>query len=401
MPGAPIVLCLNAGSSSLKFSVWGGESCLGQGEVEEIGRPGTVAWVTPAGGQPRRLSGSWRDHREAIDGVFALLGEHALPEPAGVGHRLVHGGPDHAAPERVTKELLGELRALVPLAPLHMPKGLDGVEAVAERFPDLPQAVCFDTAFHRDLPEPARRLPLPRALTEETGIRRFGFHGLSYEYVVEHLGPAARGRVVIAHLGSGASMAAVRDGRPIDTSMGLTPAGGFMMGTRTGDLDPGVLLYLMREKGYDADRLDRLVNGESGLRGVSGSTGDVRSLLERRKEDAHADLALTMFSYQVRKQVGAFAAALGGLDTLVFTGGIGERAAPVRAEICDGLGHLGVHLDPARNAAHQSPASAPGSTCQVRIVNTREDLMIARHCRAVLFDRPDRDRSTPIAPIAR
>ena len=385
MPSEPIVLCLNAGSSSLKFSVWGGESCLGQGEVEEIGRPGTVAWVTPAGGQSRRLPGSWRDHREAVDGVFALLGEHALPEPAGVGHRLVHGGPDHAAPERVTKELLVDLRALVPLAPLHLPKGLDGVEVVAERFPDLPQAVCFDTAFHHDLPEPARRLPLPRALTDETRIRRFGFHGLSYEYVLEHLGPAARGRVVIAHLGNGASMAAVRDGRPIDTSMGLTPAGGFMMGTRSGDLDPGVLLYLMREKGYDADRLDRLVNQESGLRGVSGTTGDVKSLLERRDQDEHADAALTMFCYQVRKQVGAYAAALGGLDTLVFTGGIGERAAPIRAEICHGLGHLGVRLDPARNAAHQSPASVPGSGGQVRIVNTREDLMIARHSRAVLF----------------
>jgi acetate kinase len=166
-----------------------------------------------------------------------------------------------------------------------------------ERFPDLPQAVCFDPAFHHDLPEPARRLPLPRALTDETRIRRFGFHGLSYEYVLEHLGPAARGRVVIAHLGNGASMAAVRDGRPIDTSMGLTPAGGFMMGTRSGDLDPGVLLYLMREKGYDADRLDRLVNQESGLRGVSGTTGDVKSLLERRDQDEHADAALTMFCY--------------------------------------------------------------------------------------------------------
>jgi acetate kinase len=252
--------------------------------------------------------------------------------------------------------------------------------------------VCFDTAFHRDLPELARRLPLPRALTDGAGIRRFGFHGLSYEYVLEHLGPAARGRVVIAHLGNGASMAAVRDGRPIDTSMGLTPAGGFMMGTRTGDLDPGVLLYLMREKGYDADRLDRRVNRESGLLGVSGSTGDVKSLLERRAEDARADLALTMFCYQVRKEIGAYAAALGGLDTLVFTGGIGERAAPVRAEICDGLGHLGVHLDPSRNAAHQSPASVPGAGCQVRIVNTREDLMIARHCRAVLFDRLNQGR---------
>jgi acetate kinase len=401
MPGAPIILCLNAGSSSLKFSVWGGESCLAEGEVEEIGRPDTFAWVTPAGGQPRRLPGAWADHREAIDGVFSLLGQHSLPRPAGVGHRLVHGGPDHAAPERVTRSLLAELRALVPLAPLHLPKGLDGVEAVAEHFQDLPQAVCFDTAFHRDLPELARRLPLPRTLTDETGIRRYGFHGLSYEYVLEHLGPDGRGRVVVAHLGNGASLAAVRDGRPIDTSMGLTPAGGFMMGTRTGDLDPGVLLYLIREKGYDADRLDRLVNRESGLLAVSGSTSDVKSLLARRDRDAQADLALTMFCYQVRKQVGAYAAALRGLDTLVFTGGIGERAAPLRAEICEGLGHLGVRLDPGRNAAHQSLASVPGASCQVRIVNTREDLMIARHSRAVLFADRAHPRSTTTAPPTR
>lgn len=386
MAGAPVLLCLNAGSSSLKFSVWDGDRCLGEGEVEEIGRPGTFAWVAPAGEPRRRLPGRWADHREAVDGVFSLLGEHPLPRPAGVGHRLVHGGLHHVAPERVSKELLDDLRALVPLAPLHMPSGLDGVEAVAERFPDLPQAVCFDTAFHRDLPEPAWRPPLPRALVDETGIRRFGFHGLSYEYVLEHLGPAGRGRMVIAHLGNGSSLAAVRDGRPVDTSMGFTPTGGFMMGTRTGDLDPGVLIFLMRQKGYDADRLDRLVNRESGLLGVSGETGDVKSLLERRDGDPRADLALTMFCYQVRKQIGAYAAALGGLDTLVFTGGIGERAAPVRAEICEGLGHLGVQIDPGRNAAHQSPVSRPDAGCAVRIVNTREDMMIARHCRAVLFD---------------
>ncbi|HJR03655.1 MAG TPA: acetate/propionate family kinase [Methylomirabilota bacterium] len=385
MPGAPIVLCLNAGSSSLKFSVWDGEESLGEGEVEEIGRPGAFAWLRAPGTPTRRLPGRWADHGEAVTGVFALLGEHTLPTPEGVGHRLVHGGARHVAPERVTPALLGELRALVPLAPLHLPSGLAGVEAVAARFPALPQAVCFDTAFHRDLPESARRLALPRALADAAGIQRFGFHGLSYEYVLEHLGAAGRGRVVIAHLGSGASMAAVRDGRPVDTSMGMTPTGGFMMGTRTGDLDPGVLLYLLREKGYDADRLDRLVNKESGLLGVSGTSADMATLLERRERDEAAALAVAMFCYQVRKQVGAFAAALGGLDTLVFTAGIGERAAAVRAEICAGLEHLGVRLDPARNAAHADPLSAPGRACAVRVVATREDMMIARHSRAVLF----------------
>ena len=390
MPGAPIVLCLNAGSSSLKFSVWAGEECLGQGEVEEIGRPDPAAWLKTPGGPERRLPGRWADHGEAVDGVFALLSEHTLPEPAGVGHRLVHGGRSHVAPERVTAGLLADLRALVPLAPLHLPSGIAGVEAVATRFPALPQAVCFDTAFHRDLPDVARRLALPRALADPAGIQRFGFHGLSYEYVMERLGPAGRGRVVIAHLGNGASMAAVRDGRPVDTTMGFTPAGGFMMGTRTGDLDPGVLVYLLREKGYDANGLDRLVNKESGLLGVSGVSADMKTLLERRERDEGAALAVAMFVYQARKQVGAFAAALGGLDTLVFTGGIGERAAPVRAEICDGLGHLGVHLDPARNAASRNPASMPGSGCQVRIVVTREDLIIARHTRGVLF--PDGER---------
>jgi acetate kinase len=385
MPDAPIVLCLNAGSSSLKFSVWDGEESLGDGEVEEIGRPGAFAWLRTPGAPPRPLPGRWADHGAAAAGVFALLGEHALPPPAGVGHRLVHGGRRHVAPERVTAALIAELRALIPLAPLHLPSGLAGVEAVAARFPALPQAVCFDTAFHRDLPAVARRLPLPRALVDAAGIERFGFHGLSYEYVLERLGAAGRGRVVIAHLGSGASMAAVCEGRAVDTTMGLTPAGGFMMGTRTGDLDPGVLLYLMREQGYDAERLDRLVNKESGLVGVSGASADMKVLLERRARDEAAALAVAMFCYQARKQVGAFAAAMGGLDTLAFTGGIGERAAPVRAEICDGLGHLGVRLDPARNAAHEDPPSVPGSGCAVRIVPTREDLMIARHSRAVLF----------------
>jgi acetate kinase len=385
---APAVLCLNAGSSSLKFSVYrDGERGLAEGAVEEIGREGARAWIKRAGGSPEQISGRFADHGAAVAGVFDLLGRHALPEPAGVGHRLVHGGEDHAAPERVTPVLLAALRRLVPLAPLHMPSGLAGVEAVAAKYPNVPQVVCFDTAFHRDLPDVARRLPLPSSLPP-VALRRFGFHGLSYEYIVSRL-DASAGRTVIAHLGNGASMAAVRDGRSVDTTMGLTPAGGFMMGTRTGDLDPGVLTYLMREAGYDADRLDRLVNRESGLLGVGGSA-DMKTLLERRERDPRASLAVAMFCYQARQTIGALAAGLGGLDTLVFTGGIGERAAPVRAAICEELGHLGIRLDPARNAAHADPSSAPESRCAVRVIDTNEELIIARHCRAVLFPtRPE------------
>jgi len=383
MTAAPVVLCLNAGSSSLKFSVYEDDDrCLAEGAVEEIGRDGTRAWIKRVGGAAEKMSGRFADHGAAVAGVFDLLGRHALPEPAGVGHRLVHGGESHAAPERVTPALLAALRRLVPLAPLHMPSGLAGVEAVAAKYPTVPQVVCFDTAFHCDLPDVARRLPLPSSLPS-AALRRFGFHGLSYEYVVSRLGAAA-GRTVIAHLGNGASMAAVRDGRSVDTTMGLTPAGGFMMGTRTGDLDPGVLTYLMREAGYEAERLDRLVNRESGLLGVGGSA-DMKTLLERRDRDPEAGQAVAMFCYQARKTIGALAAGLGGLDTLVFTGGIGERAAPVRVAICEGLGHLGVRLDPARNAAHAETVSVTGSPCAVRVIDTNEELMIARHCRAVLF----------------
>ena len=257
------------------------------------------------------------------------------------------------------------------------------MEAVTARFPALPQVACFDTAFHHRMPELARRLPLPRTLWD-AGIRRYGFHGLSYEYIVWRLGPAARGRTIIAHLGNGASMAAVRDGMPVDTTMGLTPAGGFMMGTRSGDLDPGIAIYLLRGKGYDADRLERLVNNESGLLGVSESSPDMKTLLELREKEPAAAQAVSMFCYQLRKSIGAFAAALGGLDLLVFTGGIGERAAPVRWEACQGLEHLGLQLDPERNTAHADTVSRPDSRCMVRVIPTDEDLMIARHTLAAL-----------------
>jgi len=384
------ILCLNAGSSSLKFAVYGrtpnpeGETTpLVAGAVERIGLSQSLLQVSTDGAGGTETEGEYKDHSSAVQAVLDLLERRGLPALDAVGHRLVHGGPTHTTPERLDARLMESLRKLAPLAPLHLPGELSVIEAVSARFPALPQVVCFDTAFHHRMPEEARRLPLPRALWD-AGIRRYGFHGLSYEYIVWRLGPAARGRTIIAHLGNGASMAAVRDGLPVDTTMGLTPTGGFMMGTRSGDLDPGVLLYLLREKGYDSERLDRLVNDESGLLGVSGLSPDMKTLLERRGREPAAAQAVAMFCYQLRKHIGALAAALGGLDTLVFTGGIGERAAPVRWEACQGLDHLGLRLDAESNAAHADTVSRRDSRCVVRIIPTQEDLMIARHVRKAL-----------------
>jgi len=382
------ILSLNSGSSSLKFAFYkaepAGERLLVSGAVERIGLAEGLLWVRGAdgGGSLLERKEDFLDHEAAVDAVFGAAARLRLPEPGAVGHRVVHGGADHSAPERVDGRLLADLRALVPLAPLHLPGAVAGIEAVAARFPHLPQAACFDTAFHRLMPELAQRFALPGALWEE-GVRRYGFHGLSYEYVLDALGDAARGRVIVAHLGNGASMAAVRDGAPVDTTMGFTPAGGFMMGTRSGDLDPGVLIHLMRERGWGADEIERLVTREAGLLGVSGLSPDMKTLLAAR-EHPQAALAVDLFCYQARKHVGALTAVLDGLDTLVFTGGIGERAAPVRWRICEGLAHLGIEIDTERNQAHAGTISTPRSPCIVRVIPTDEDLMIARHTRRLL-----------------
>jgi acetate kinase len=280
--------------------------------------------------------------------------------------------------------LVDELRRLTPFAPLHLPDEIAGIEAVTSRFSNLPQVACFDTAFHRSMPEVAQRFPLPRALWEE-GIRRYGFHGISYEYIVRSLGDNLPSRIIIAHLGNGASMAALKDGSPMDTTMGFTPTGGFMMGTRCGDLDPGLILYLLQQQHFDGQRLERLVNHESGLLGVSGVSSDMKMLLERRDSEQDAALAVEMFCYQLRKHIGALTAVLRGLDLLVFTGGIGERAAPVRWEVCRGLEHLGIELDRGRNDAHADTISADHSRCVVRVIPTNEDLMIARHTHHLIF----------------
>jgi acetate kinase len=379
MSAATRILCVDSGSSSLRLARYDGETRSASVVVARIGLERGTLTVEDGEGR-RETPGRFADVRDAIRAGLDALGASA---PGAVGHRIVHGGPDHMAPERVTPALLADLHALVPFAPLHLPAALACIDELGARFAGVPQVACFDTAFHRTMPAVSRRLPLPRALADK-GIRRYGFHGLSCEYVVSAVGAATLGRAVIAHLGNGCSLTAVRDGASIDTTMGFTPAGGVMMGTRSGDLDPGVLVHLLAHEGYDAAALARLVEHESGLLGVSGASPDMQTLLELRAERPAAAEAVELFCHQVRKLIGALAAVLGGLDTLVFTGGIGEHAAPVRWEVCHGLEHLGIRLDPERNARHAATAGVDGSACTVRIVPTDEALVIARHTRRVL-----------------
>jgi acetate kinase len=389
MTSALVILCLISGSSSLKFALYqlegASDTTLAEGSVERIGLPIGRLWVhDQASGAAVDEPGTFHDHPAAVQAAFAAMERLQLPALDAVGHRIVHGGAEHIAPERVDGQLLEDLRRLIPYAPLHLPAEIQGIEAVSLHFPQLPQVACFDTAFHRRMPELAQRFPLPRVFWDE-GVRRYGFHGLSYEYIIDQVGAMSLGRAVIAHLGNSASMAAVHNGEPVDTTMGFTPTGGFMMGTRSGDLDPGLLIYLLTEQSYDAATLGQLLNDQSGLLGVSGISPDMRTLLERREHDAHAAQAIDMFCYQLRKTIGALAAALDGLDTLVFTGGIGEHAAPVRWEVCRGLAYLGIELDAQQNDRHATVISSAKSHCMVRVVSTNEDLMIARHTRTLLF----------------
>jgi acetate kinase len=385
-PASLHCLCVNTGSSSLKLALYrvgddNTESCLWRGVAREIGTP--AACIQRDGHcEKHRLP----QHRTALD---ILLRDPDLPHVDAVGHRVVHGG-EHIRPECVTPDLLTRLHALIPLAPLHLPAALAGISAVSEQLPEVPQVACFDTAFHAGLPDYASTLPLPQRY-RELGIHRYGFHGLSCEYIVRELGVRAQGRVVVAHLGNGASLTALSDGRSVDTTMGLTPCGGVMMGTRSGDLDPGVLLYLMREQGLDPAALERLLNHEAGLLGVSGLSPDLSVLLGH--DEAGARLAIGLFSYQVRKAVGALATTLDGLDRLVFTGGIGEHAAPVRGSICEGLRHLGVTLNPERNAANDRYISTDGSDCEVLVIPTDEDSIIAQHCRHILAKSTPRNKA--------
>jgi acetate kinase len=351
---------VNSGSSSVKLALFRGDERLASSSV-----------------------GGVTDHGQAVHQALADLEARGFPPPDAAGHRFVHGGPRLHSPQRLDANLLASLKEAIPFAPLHLPAALLGVEAVSARRHGMPQVVCFDTDFHWDMPQVARRLPLPREL-DEAGVRRYGFHGLSYESVVADVGAERLGRAVIAHLGNGASMAAIRDGKSVDTTMGLTPAGGFMMGTRSGDLDPGVLVHLLDAHGYDSKRLEELVDRRSGLLAISERTSDMRELLQARSSDRRAALAVEMFCYQARKAAGALAVALGGIDSLVFTGGIGEHAPAIRAGICNGLEPLGVRLDASRNSANADVISEAGSPCTVRVVLANEERCIARHTTQVL-----------------
>ncbi|MGD1002675.1 MAG: acetate/propionate family kinase [Candidatus Brocadiia bacterium] len=386
-PAKPHILTINGGSSSIKFALFeAGVSPrrILEGALERIGLPEAVLRVkgsNPADNFSRPVTAP--DHTTAVGVLMDWIEERGGRDSlTAVGHRVVHGGPKYSEPQRITPEMVQELHRLSPFDPDHLPEEILLTEAFHRRFPDLPQVACFDTAFHHDLPRVARLLPIPRRY-EAQGVRRYGFHGLSYAFLIGELArlagtKAAHGRVILAHLGNGASLAAVRDGKSVDTSMSFTPTAGIPMSTRSGDLDPGLVWYLARTEKMSAKQFNEMVNFQSGLLGVSETSSDMRDLLDREKQDVRAAEAVAMFCYQARKWIGAFAAALGGLDTLVFAGGIGENAPTVRARICDGLGFLGIELDAERNAANEGVISAAAGRVAVRVIHTDEEHMIAK-----------------------
>ena len=380
------ILTINGGSSSLKFALFdqANQSVrLFSGRVDRIGLK-DARWIIVQKGVGREENcGVEAPNQQAAVHLLIDWLERAVgfAEIAAVGHRVVHGGNRFQKPELVTAELIEELRKISPCDPDHLPGEIELIEAFRNQAPDLPQVACFDTAFHHDMPRVAQIVPIPRRF-EAAGVRRYGFHGLSYAYLMEELARVAspeeaRGRVILAHLGAGASLAAVQHCRSVDTIMGFTPTSGLVMGTRTGDLDPGLVRFLSRAEGMTVDQFDNIVNRESGLLGISETSSDVRDLLARQDVDVRAGEAIELFCYQAKKGIGAFAAALGGLDTLVFAGGIGENAPEIRRRICAGLGFIGIDLDEGRNASNALLISTDQGPVKVRVIRTDEELMIA------------------------
>ena len=385
----PLVGVVNAGSSSVKFALYEGDARLLSGQVEGIGARPAMSAKDGAGRAVPALDVTRTPPETPADALLLLMpwlrdwlgGRQVLA----LGHRVVHGGPNHTRPERVTPALLEELARLSPLAPLHQPHNLAPIRATLERNPGLPQVACFDTAFHGTNPAVAQAFAIPHEFAER-GIRRYGFHGLSYEYIASRLpdlAPAiAGGRVVVAHLGNGASLCALQAGRSIATTMGFSALDGLPMGTRCGELDPAVILHLMREEGLTPTEVEALLYRRSGMLGLSGVSSDFRDLLA--SEDPRARFALDVFVYRVRRHIASLAAALGGLDGLVFTAGVGENAAPIRAAICQGCAWLGLDFDADANQAAASCISRPGSRVAAHVIPTDENLMIARHTRNVI-----------------
>jgi acetate kinase len=391
-PATPHILTINGGSSSIKFAIYQAGQPLKRGlhgKVDRIGLPGTnLTFDAPTKKNPgcRKLVAA--DHKSAANALIDWLEKQMdFSSVKAAGHRVVHG-MKHTEPEIVTQELLVELHRISPNDPDHLPREIELIETFRDHYPKLLQVACFDTAFHQTMPRVAKLLPIPRRF-DDKGIQRYGFHGLSYAFLMEELArlgdPAAtKGRVILAHLGNGASLAAVRDGKSMDTSMGFTPTAGLVMSTRSGDLDPGLAPFLLRTEQMTTSQFFEMVNHESGLLGVSETSSDMHDLLDHEKKDVRAAEAVALFCYQAKKWIGSFAAALGGLGTLVFAGGIGENAPVIRARICDGLDFLGIELDKSRNAKTAAVISKNSSRVTVRVIRTDEELMIARsvlrHC---------------------
>ncbi len=387
------ILAINTGSSSIKFSLYETgevEKLLCTGSLTRIGHEGGAFSVTD--GHASSLASesvAVPDHNAACAYLSNwVLKQGEAYKPDAIGHRMVHGGPRYSSPQVVSPELIASLEELVPYAPEHLPQALKAVSQASKLFPGTLQVTCFDTSFHSSMPPVARFYPLPESIRSE-GVQRYGFHGLSYEYLLGELErqggrDVAQGRIILAHLGHGASMAAVKEGRSIDTTMGFSPAGGLVMSTRTGDLDPGVILFLLQQDKMSAAQIKEMVNRQSGLRGISGISDDMQVLLSMERQNLKAREAVDMFCYRAKMSIGSYAAVMGGLDTLVFSGGIGEHAAEIRGRICEGLDFLGIAVESSRNDVSSPVISPDGSAVTVRVIATNEELMIVRHTLAIL-----------------
>lgn len=395
------ILTINGGSSSIKFALFEAGNSLGRildGGIERIGLPNaalTLKAANPVDSFSRPVAAP--NHTAAVGALMEWIEERSDTDTlCAVGHRVLQGGPKYYKPQLITADMLAEMRRLSPFDPDHIPEEIELIEAFRRRFPDLPQIACFDTAFHHDLPRVAQLIAIPRRY-EAQGIRRYGFHGLSYSFLVEELGrvagpEAATGRVIFAHLGNGASLTAVLDGKSFDTSMSFTPASGVPMSTRSGDLDPGLVSYLAATEEMSAKEFNKMVNSQSGLLGISETSSDMRDLLEHEAQDVRAAEAVALFCYQVKKWIGAFTAALGGVGTLVFAGGVGENAPLVRTRICEGLEFLGIELDEERNAMNASVISRAAGRTTVRIIRTDEDIMIAKAVHQLLATQQNKEK---------